>query len=169
MESTGRPLGRFFCFCVLFALLASVGLPVAVWAAPQKTNVVDILYRADGTPAHGTVTIRFGQSRLSREANNYFGLKAHGAHACVAMATKECDATGEHSTRARFAAYASMEECFADRDRVIATCGAYAKARECATDVSEFVTEMAKHWATDPDYAEKLMSMLKQVGETEGK
>ncbi|HUO59768.1 MAG TPA: hypothetical protein VMU24_03805, partial [Candidatus Acidoferrales bacterium] len=59
MESTGRPLGRFFCFCVLFALLASVGLPVAVWAAPQKTNVVDILYRADGTPAHGTVTIRW--------------------------------------------------------------------------------------------------------------
>jgi hypothetical protein len=42
MESTGRPRGRFFCFCVLFALLANMSLPVAVWAAPQKTNVSEL-------------------------------------------------------------------------------------------------------------------------------
>lgn len=59
MQSIGRPRGRFFFFCVLIALLACVGVPSEMWAAPQKTSVVDVLYRADGSPASGTVTIRW--------------------------------------------------------------------------------------------------------------
>ena len=59
MESTGRPRGRFFCICILCALLAGVALPVEVWAAIPKTSVNDVFYRADGNPAHGTVTIRW--------------------------------------------------------------------------------------------------------------
>lgn len=136
------------------------------WAAARKVSSVTGLPAAV-TVGQAALESNFGSSRLSREANNYFGLKAHGARACIAMPTKECDSTGEHKTRAQFAVYESMEECFADRDRVIATCGVYAKAREWAADIPKFVTELAKHWATDPDYAKKLMTLVEQVRETE--
>ena len=138
------------------------------WAAARKASSVSGL-PAVVTVAQAALESNWGQSQLSRDANNYFGLKAHSSHACVAMPTKECDDKGEHSTRAQFALYGSMEECFADRDRVINTCGVYAKARECAADVHNFVNEMAKHWATDPDYAEKLIGLVKQVSDTERK
>jgi flagellum-specific peptidoglycan hydrolase FlgJ len=52
---------------------------------------------------------------------------------------------------------------------VISHCAVYAKARECAGDVQSFIREMAKHWATDPQYAEKLMALVEQISETEGK
>jgi flagellum-specific peptidoglycan hydrolase FlgJ len=137
------------------------------WAAAREASA------ASGFPAvvavaQAALESNFGQSRLSRESNNYFGLKAHGARASVTMRTKECDCAGEHSTRARFAVYDSMKECFEDRDRVIRTCGAYAKARECAGDIQSFVNEIAKHWATDPAYTEKLLTLVKQLSETEG-
>jgi trimeric autotransporter adhesin len=48
---SSRPIGRLF---LLLALLAAV----AVWAqAPPLTTVQDTVYRADGTPAQGTLLI----------------------------------------------------------------------------------------------------------------
>ncbi|HVP63493.1 MAG TPA: glucosaminidase domain-containing protein [candidate division Zixibacteria bacterium] len=138
------------------------------WAAARKASSMSGL-PAVVTVAQAALESNFGQSRLSRESNNYFGLKAHGARTSVAMRTKECDCAGEHSTRARFAVYDSMEDCFEDRDRVIGECSAYAKARECAGDVQSFVLEMAKHWATDPHYSEKLLTLVEQISDTEGK
>src|SRR5277367_249824 len=48
MRDICRPMGR------LFYLL----LPLLMWAqAPQLTTISDIVYRADGTPAEGTLLI----------------------------------------------------------------------------------------------------------------
>src|SRR5277367_6866229 len=48
MRDICRPMGR------LFYLL----LPLLMWAqAPQLTTISDIVYRADGTPAGGTLLI----------------------------------------------------------------------------------------------------------------
>jgi len=138
------------------------------WAAARKAASVSG-FPAVVTVAQAALESNFGKSRLSRESNNYFGLKAHGGRASVAMRTKECDCTGEHSTRARFAVYESIEECFEDRDRVLSTCAVYAKARECAGNLQSFVREMGKYWATDPRYAEKLMTLVEQISETEEK
>jgi flagellum-specific peptidoglycan hydrolase FlgJ len=49
-----------------------------------------------------------------------------------------------------------MRDCFADRDRLILKSAAYAEARACASDPQAFMKELARHWATDPRYAEKL-------------
>ena len=52
MFETCRPLGRLFlCTALVLALVAASD------AAPQTTTVSDIIYRADGTPAKGTLLI----------------------------------------------------------------------------------------------------------------
>jgi len=52
---TYRPLGRLFlCTVLVLALVAASN------AAPQTTTVADVIYRADGTPAKGTLLISWG-------------------------------------------------------------------------------------------------------------
>jgi len=111
------------------------------------------------TVAQAALESNWGQSRLSRDAHNYFGIKAHGDHAHVAYSTLE-DVNGRDvRVSAEFARYDSMEECFADRDRLIATAPCYAGARACGGDPEAFARALAAHWATDPHYAGKLLAV----------
>ncbi len=134
------------------------------WAAAEKSSASSGLPAAV-TVAQAALESNWGRSGLSREANNYFGLKAHGEHAWVEMQTTECDAGGEHVVTARFARYGSMEECFADRDAVILRAAVYAEARACKDDEAGFVRALAKHWATDPKYAEKVLAVRGEIRE----
>ncbi|MGA9565997.1 MAG: hypothetical protein WBS19_10785, partial [Candidatus Korobacteraceae bacterium] len=57
MRNACRPMGRFFC---LLMVVAATLLPAPVQgqtSGPAMTQVVDIVYRADGTAARGTVLI----------------------------------------------------------------------------------------------------------------
>ena len=121
-----------------------------------------------GTPAMVTVAqaaleSNWGQSKLSREANNYFGIKAHGNHDQVQMMPKECEKGTQVVIKAKFAKYRSMLDCFQCRDRIVAKGAVYAGAREKLGDEAGFIREIAKHWATDPKYAEKLLTVLIEV------
>ncbi|HYH00106.1 MAG TPA: glucosaminidase domain-containing protein [Terriglobales bacterium] len=109
------------------------------------------------TVAQAALESAWGKSGLSRQANNYFGIKAHKGHESVQMGTTEVTNGVAARTTARFAKYASMAECFADRDRLILTLPVYAEAKRCAQDPEAFVRALAKHWATDPEYADKLL------------
>ncbi len=122
-----------------------------------------MVYRADGTPAHGTLLISFGNSKLSRQAHNYFGIKAHGAQPFIELPTWECVNGERVCIAARFARYESMEECFRARDGIILRLACYAEARAAAHDPEQFARALAKHWATDPMYAEKLQSVWRTV------
>ena len=102
------------------------------------------------TVAQAALESNWGQSRLSRDAHNYFGIKAHGDHARVAYPTLEHIDGRDLRVSAEFARYDSMEECFADRDRLIATAQCYAGARACCGDPEAFARALAAHWATDP-------------------
>jgi flagellum-specific peptidoglycan hydrolase FlgJ len=109
------------------------------------------------TVAQAALESDWGRSRLSRDCNNYFGIKAHRAYPSQLYPTNEFR-DGEHIiTMAAFAKYASIDECFADRDAIIARVALYASARACASDPEKFIAALAKHWATDPKYAEKLL------------
>jgi hypothetical protein len=59
MWDRSRPAGRFFCVCILSAsALVGQGLEMRAWAGtPSMTTVSDIVYRADGTTASGSVII----------------------------------------------------------------------------------------------------------------
>jgi flagellum-specific peptidoglycan hydrolase FlgJ len=109
------------------------------------------------TVAQAALESNWGESLLSRTANNYFGIKAHGKHEAMEFHTNEFDGKREHQVIARFAAYAEMEECFHCRDRLIVNLPIYRDARAAKDDPVRFVKELGKHWATDPKYAEKVL------------
>jgi flagellum-specific peptidoglycan hydrolase FlgJ len=115
------------------------------------------------TVAQAALESNWGQSRLSNVANNYFGIKAHGNHDQVQMITSECEKGVPVVIKAEFAKYASMLECFQCRDGIIAKGPVYAGAREKLADEAGFIREIAKHWATDPKYAQKLLTVLAEV------
>jgi flagellum-specific peptidoglycan hydrolase FlgJ len=112
--------------------------------------------------AQAALESNFGESQLSRTANNYFGIKAHGNHAAMEFRTNEFDGKRERQVVARFAAYETMEECFHCRDRLIANALVYADARAAKDDPVQFVKELGKHWATDPKYAEKVLRIYSE-------
>ena len=114
------------------------------------------------TVAQAALESRWGRSELSRRANNYFGIKAHGQHASVEMPTKEVIGGIATQVKAKFAAYADMEQCFACRDRLIVGGAVYAEARSHVGDAEQFARALAKHWATDPQYAEKLLRVYQE-------
>lgn len=116
------------------------------------------------TVAQAALESNWGQSQLARDASNYFGIKAHGAQASVAYPTFEHVNGRDVRVSAAFARYASMEECFADRDRIIATAHSYAQARACRADPEAFARALATHWATDPQYADKLLRVHRANG-----
>lgn len=123
--------------------------------------------RASGLPAGVTVAQAmlesdWGQSRLAREAHNYFGIKAHGDHPWVELPTWEVVHGLPVRVRARFARYESMAACFADRDRIVLRAACYAEARACAADPEVFARALAAHWATDPKYADKLLAIHRE-------
>jgi flagellum-specific peptidoglycan hydrolase FlgJ len=119
---------------------------------------------ASGFPPGITVAqaaLESNWGRLSRDAHNYFGIKAHGNHARVAYPTVEHMDGRDLRVSAEFARYDSMAECFADRDRLIATAPCYAAARACGANPEEFARSLAAHWATDPHYADKLLRVYR--------
>ena len=130
------------------------------------TRAANACFRANGFPSGITVAqaaleSNWGQSRLSRDAHNYFGIKAHGDHARVAYPTIEHVNGRDVRVSAEFARYDSMEECFADRDRLIATAPCYAGTRARGGDPEAFARALAAHWATDPHYADKLLRVYR--------
>ncbi len=109
------------------------------------------------TVAQAALESAWGASQLARRAHNYFGIKAHGKLPWIALPTLEYRNGRAFSTEARFARYDSMAACFADRDRILLTVACYAGARACAADPEAFIRALARHWATDPLYAQKLL------------
>jgi flagellum-specific peptidoglycan hydrolase FlgJ len=129
-------------------------------AAAQATSKASGL-TAGITVAQAALESAWGNSQLSRKANNYFGIKAHGRHAVLEMPTTEVINGDVQKVMARFAAYKDMAECFACRDQLIANGALYAEARTNAGDPEKFVCSLAKHWATDPHYAEKVLRIYR--------
>lgn len=124
--------------------------------------------RTSGLPAAVTVAqaileSNWGQSQLAREAHNYFGIKAHGDHPWIELPTWEVVDGVPRRVRARFARYHSMDACFADRDQIILRAACYAEARACAADPAAFARALACRWATDPRYADKLLTIYRDL------
>ena len=116
------------------------------------------------TVAQAALESAWGQSELARRAHNYFGIKAHGELPWIEMPTTEVRGGAAVKERAYFARYESIEACFEDRDRLLARLAVCAEARAAARDPEAFIRALAKHWATDPRYAEKLLAIYRQHG-----
>lgn len=95
---------------------------------------------------------------------NLFGIKAsagwQGDRASVS--TLEYRDGAMHRENASFRAYASYEESFADYVSLMQNQPRYAQALEQAADSAAYSEQLQKAgYATDPDYAEKIQSVLR--------
>ncbi|HEX6879242.1 MAG TPA: hypothetical protein VF135_02670, partial [Terriglobales bacterium] len=54
MRETYRLRGRFFCWALIGFVVFSIGMPLH---AARTTRISDVIYRADGLPAAGTLVI----------------------------------------------------------------------------------------------------------------
>ncbi|MGH9578185.1 MAG: glycoside hydrolase family 73 protein [Terriglobales bacterium] len=137
---------------------------IAVATVAAKASSADSGFPPGVTVAQAALESAWGNSQLSRQAHNYFGIKAHGGLPWIELPTHEFEGGRLVRVPARFARYESMEACFADRDRLIARLPFYKEARACAGDPEGFLRALARHWATDPKYAEKLLGTYRING-----
>ena len=96
--------------------------------------------------------------------NNCFGIKCH-AHGPVQYVLTHEFLNGEWKEMPlAFEAYATLADCFADHARLIQTgvyevawCGYRASPRD-ASDFDTYVRAVAKLYATDPGYSDKILA-----------
>ena len=113
--------------------------------------------------AQAALESNWGRSRLARVARNLFGIKAVSRHA-EAVTLPTCEYNGQRRVvAARFAAYASVEECLGDYARLLAFAPRYAAARAVADDPFAFAEQLAAcGYATDPAYGKKICALMRQ-------
>ena len=92
--------------------------------------------------------------------NNCFGIKATDDH-CQYCLTKEYLNGEWTSQKLAFATYPTLAACFAAHARLLQT-GAYAPAwllYQGDHNLDTYIRGIAKHYATDPDYATKILQL----------
>lgn len=98
---------------------------------------------------------------------NLFGIKAdkHWQGATVEVNTTEYVNGVRHRVRARFRAYGSYQEAFADYANLLRNNPRYARVLAAGGDARAFAQGLQRAgYATDPRYAEKLLRVMRQLG-----
>jgi flagellum-specific peptidoglycan hydrolase FlgJ len=142
---------------------------------PQERFIASIAEAAvashDRTGVPASVTIAqailetyWGSSRLAREANNYFGIKAQtkpGPAGVVNFIVWEVIGGRNVMRSEPFRVYHSIAESFVDHGRFFIENGRYAGAMAARDDARQFAREINRAgYATDPTYAGKLIGLM---------
>jgi flagellum-specific peptidoglycan hydrolase FlgJ len=116
--------------------------------------------------AQSILESNWGRSTLSVNDKNYFGFKCTTtgdpgpiATGCHAYDTTECTPDC-HPAVAFFRVYTSMADSFRDYGRHLSTSSLYAPAFQFLNDPDQFAREIARHYATDPEYANKVIDRM---------
>jgi hypothetical protein len=116
------------------------------------------------TIAQAILESNWGQSALSREANNYFGIKATrriGNDGAVWMPTLETAQGGSYTVVAPFRAYRSLADSVADHAALLEHAPAYRDALQAVGSPDEFARRIGEAgYSTDPAYADKLIALM---------
>ena len=111
------------------------------------------ILRNDGSPSH-----------------NLFGIKAGAGWTgpVAEVTTTEYIGGQPHKVSARFRAYDSYQESFADYARLIQGAPRYAQARQNLDSAQEFASSLQQSgYATDPRYGAKLTSAIERVAQVQ--
>ncbi len=129
--------------------------------------------RETGVPASVTIAQAilesgWGRSELSRQANNFFGIKGTGPAGSVTMRTREVINGRDVYVNAQFRRYHTPQESFADHARLFTQNRRYAEAMRHTHDAFRFAAEIHRAgYATDPEYTNKLHSLMRQYNLTQ--
>jgi spore coat assembly protein SafA len=124
--------------------------------------------RTTGVPASVTIAQAilesgWGRSELTRQANNYFGIKGTGPAGSVTMRTREVFNGREVYVNAQFRKYNSAAESFADHAQFFIRNPRYATAMRHTNDAFRFAAEIHKAgYATDPNYTNLLHRLMRE-------
>lgn len=130
-------------------------------------------HEATGVPASVTIAQAilesyWGSSRLAREADNYFGIKAQtrpGPAGVVWFDVWEVVGGRSVVQREPFRVYNSAAESFVDHGRFFLENPRYGAAMAARKDSKQFAREIARAgYATDPAYASKLIQLMDRYG-----
>lgn len=106
----------------------------------------------------------WGQSQLSLEANNYFGVKASHLNApetYEAFPTEEYIHGKKTLVKALFEKYFDAADSFEDHARLLATAARYRAAMACRKDPDKFAWFLQRGgYSTAPDYAQMLIRAM---------
>ena len=124
--------------------------------------------------AQAALESAYGRSRLARQANNLFGIKAGWSWRgeVLELPTREFDPEqGWLETVARWRKYPDWAACFADYGAIIARLPWFADAADAArrNDARGFLRGLLARpgepgWATDPDYEDKVLAIAEAWG-----
>jgi hypothetical protein len=132
-------------------------------------SAAQISQKSTGVPASVTVAQAilesdWGRSRLTRQGNNLFGIKAlngPGPEGVVTLATWEHTPSGDVIVQAPFRAYTTLEQSIDDHGKFFNSNKRYAGALAVADDPRAFAHAIQDAgYATDPGYAGKLIKLM---------
>jgi flagellum-specific peptidoglycan hydrolase FlgJ len=109
----------------------------------------------------------WGQSGLTKQANNYFGMKAGNdwKGKIITMPTEEANPDGSrYVVNAVWPVFESAEDCFAEYAKFIERLPHFADALEHPDDPAAYVAALVNgplKYATDPEYETKIMGTIK--------
>jgi flagellum-specific peptidoglycan hydrolase FlgJ len=162
-------------------MIATKNANLESWKREVLQQALDAAEVAGGTvseypPALTPVTIAqfllesgWGKSGMG-DAHNYFGIKARDGEPFVTKSTTEFVNGKPVQVDARFRAYPSMADCFADHASLICNRTRpngrkiYEAALGHPNDPCAFARALTGIYATDPQYGEKLVSIMKSRG-----
>lgn len=104
--------------------------------------------------------------KMVLEAKNLFGIKGVGPAGSVEIPTTEYEGGRPYTITAKFRAYHSYSESFEDHSRLLTTSAYYSAALKFRNDPRKYIQEVAKNYATDPDYAEEVWSIVERYNLT---
>lgn len=116
--------------------------------------------------AQAALESNFGESQLSFDYNNYFGIKAHDRHRSVNLTTTEFYDGNETTIRDYFCVYSSPEDCIADYAKLLTENENYAKAVGAKSPAIAARALQEAGYATDPNYASKLIQLINEYNLT---
>ena len=156
---------------------ATVGVQIEPHTFASTSDFIDTVGQAakrsqaaTGVPASVTVAQAilesdWGRSRLTRQGNNLFGIKALGGvvgpAGVVSLATWEHVDNSDVVVQAPFRAYFTIDQSIDDHGRFFVANKRYAGALAVARDAQAFARAIqAAGYATDPAYAGKLIGLM---------
>ena len=116
--------------------------------------------------AQAALESNFGESQLSLDYHNYFGIKAHGHHRSVRLETIEYYTDSPTTITDNFCVYNNPNDCFNDYAELLTENDNYSDAVGAASPAMAAKALQAGGYATDPNYASKLIQIIKEYNLT---
>jgi hypothetical protein len=115
------------------------------------------------TIAQAVLESGWGRSSLAHTYNNLFGVKAMNGHPSIVLNSAEIKNGVRIPMRLRFAVFESWDHAI-EQHGVLLTKGYYDRARRHWTDWRTFVKLIAPVYASDPNYASRIGSLINRYG-----